>query len=273
MNISTIIGLITGLLVIFAGISMSTATPSELIHPAGMIFVFGGTIATLFLSFPLRDVMRAFRNMFIVFRNDDVDFEHDIESIFTMARLSSRGEVRELEREIERITNPFLRSGIQLLVDNTPAEDVIRLLEWRIARFKRQEAAEAYLFRVMGNYAPAFGMLGTVLGLVNLLTAMGANNLQQIGPSLAIAMLTTFYGLLLANMVFKPIAVKLERRTEKRLATLSMVMEGIEMISEHRSPSLIRETLHSFMMTHPDELRDGGGTSALKDAKSSVESP
>jgi chemotaxis protein MotA len=101
----------------------------------------------------------------------------------------------------------------------------------------QREAAEAQLFRVMASYAPAFGMLGTLLGLMNLMDLLGDGDM---GPSsarqLAIALITTFYGVLLANLLFKPIAVKLERRTEQRLVLMNMVLEGISMMCAGRSP-------------------------------------
>merc|ERR1712098_693853 len=101
------------------------------------------------------------------------------------------------------------------------------MLRWRIARLKAREHAEAQIFRTMATYAPAFGMIGTLVGLVNMLEVMDAGDLEVIGPRMAVALLTTFYGILLANLVFKPIAVKLERRTEERLITMNIVLEGI----------------------------------------------
>jgi formate hydrogenlyase subunit 3/multisubunit Na+/H+ antiporter MnhD subunit len=102
----------------------------------------------------------------------------------------------------------------------------------------------------------AFGMIGTLVGLVNMLEVMYAGDLQVIGPRMAVALLTTFYGILLANLVFKPIAVKLERRTEERLITMNMVLEGISLITKRRLPSFIEETLNSFVANFHDEIRD-----------------
>ena len=130
------------------------------------------------------------------------------------------------------------------------------MLRWRIARLKAREHAEAQIFRTMATYAPAFGMIGTLVGLVNMLEVMDAGDLQVIGPRMAVALLTTFYGILLANLVFKPIAVKLERRTEERLITMNMVLEGISLITKRRLPSFIEETLNSFVANYHDEIRD-----------------
>jgi chemotaxis protein MotA len=162
-----------------------------------------------------------------------------------------------------RIHNPFLRSGVQLVIDGTPTDKVLELLEWRIARLKARERAEAQLFRTMATYAPAFGMLGTLIGLINMLHGMGTASMAVIGQGMAVALITTFYGLILANLVFKPIAVKLERRTERRVLVMNMVLEGIVMLSERRSPSFVRETLSSFLTHHEDELHAPPGSAVV----------
>ena len=106
----------------------------------------------------------------------------------------------------------------------------------------------------MASYAPAFGMLGTLLGLINLMDLVGAGDMKAIGAQLAVALVTTFYGVLLANLIFKPIAVKLERRTEQRLVLMNMVLEGISLMCAGRSPALMRETLKAFVAQYDDEI-------------------
>ena len=173
-----------------------------------------------------------------------------------MSRLWFKGDVRAVEKELEHTRNPFLRTGIQLVIANTKEDEIFYMLRWRIARLKAREHAEAQIFRTMATYAPAFGMIGTLVGLVNMLEVMDAGDLEVIGPRMAVALLTTFYGILLANLVFKPIAVKLERRTEERLITMNMVLEGISLITKRRLPSFIEETLNSFVANYHDEIRD-----------------
>src|SRR5690606_1586664 len=149
--------------------------------------------------------------------------------------------------------NPFLRSGVQLVIDNTPDEDVMDFLQWRIARLRAREQAEAQLFRVMAAFAPAVGMIGTLVGLIDMLTVLGDGNIQVIGQQMAIALMTTFYGILIANLVCKPIAVKLERRTAQRVLAMHTIMHGIAMMAERRSPAVLRETLQAFVADYEDE--------------------
>ena len=147
---------------------------------------------------------------------------------------------------------------MQLIIDNTPEDQIIELLQWRVARLRAREQAEAQMFRVMATFAPAFGMLGTLVGLINLMAILGDGSMQTIGQQLAIGLMTTFYGILLANLVCKPIAVKLERRTARRVESMNMVLQGIAMMCEKRGPAVVRETLNSFVMHVEDEIYDGG---------------
>ena len=158
-----------------------------------------------------------------------------------------------VEQALESVTNPFLRTGAQLVIDQAPEDDILDLMQWRISRLRAREAAEAQLFRVMANFAPAFGMVGTLVGLINLMSLLGGGDMRAIGQQLAVALMTAFYGILL----FKPVAVKLERRTETRVVLMNMVLQGITMMCERRSPSLMCETLKSFMAHHEDEIFDG----------------
>ena len=103
----------------------------------------------------------------------------------------------------------------------------------------------------------AFGMVGTLVGLVNLMFLLGDGDMTLIGQQMALALMTTFYGVLLSNLLFKPVAVKLERRTEQRLVLMNMVLQGVSMMSQKRTPAMMRETLNSFMEQHQDEINDG----------------
>ncbi len=188
-------------------------------------------------------------------RNETLYARDDILELENISRLWFRGEIQSVENALEKTKNPFLRTGVQLVIDNTPLQDIHELLQWRISRLKARESAEAQVFRTMASFAPAFGMLGTLLGLINMLFILGESDIATIGQHMGIALTTTFYGILLANLVFKPIAVKLERRTEQRLILMSMVLEGVSLISQKHSPSFIRETLKSFMVRYRDEIR------------------
>jgi chemotaxis protein MotA len=214
-------------------------------------------MAATIVSYPLKEVVRIFRLFGTVMRNEQLYTQNDIDELVQIAKIWIHDDPRAVERALARVTNPFLRTGVQLVIDRTPEEDILDLLQWRISRVRAREAAEAQLFRLMANYAPAFGMLGTLVGLVNLMGKLGDGDMAVIGQNLAVALMTTLYGILLSNLLFKPVAVKLERRTEQRLVLMNMVLQGISMMCAKRSPTLMRETLKSFVAHHEDEIFDG----------------
>ena len=255
MNPSTVIGMLGGIALLVVSVIATAKDASVFINLPGLLIVLGGTLAATLMSFPLKEVLRVFKVFVIVLRNERLYEKGDIDKIVGIAQLLYQNKVLQAEDVIVNLRNPFLRTGLQLVVDGVPVEDILNLLQWRITRLKAREHAEAQVYRVMGGYAPAFGMVGTLLGLVNMLYDMGGDDFGNIGVNMAVALITTFYGIVLANLIFKPIAVKLERRTEQRVALLSMVMEGVVLISEKRTPSFIRETLLSFIAQYKDEVR------------------
>jgi chemotaxis protein MotA len=257
MNPSTLIGIGASLMMLAVVFFSSASDPRLFFNWPSLALVLGGTLAATFLSYPLKEVFRVFGLIATVFRNEHLYAQKDIEELVHVAKLWTQDDPRLVERELVKIKNPYLRTGVQMVIDRAPEEDILDLLQWRISRLRSGEAAEAQLFRVMANYAPAFGMLGTLIGLVNMMDLLASGDMKVIGPQLAIALITTFYGVLLANLVFKPVAVKLERRTEQRLMLMNMVMQGISMMIAKRSPSMMRETLKSFAAVFDDEISEG----------------
>lgn len=249
--------MVTGILLLATVLLFSAADPLIFINLPGIGIVFFGTMAATFISYPMREVLRIVGLLGTVLRNERLYASKDIEELVRISRLWIDGNLQAVEQALEDVANPFLKTGLQLVVDLTPEDDITDLLQWRIARLRTKERAEAQLFRAMANYAPAFGMVGTLVGLINLMFLLGDGDITAIGQQMAIALMTTFYGVLLANMVFKPVAVKLERRTEERVALMNMVLQGISMMSHKRSPALMRETLKSFMAHYKDEINDG----------------
>lgn len=262
INPSTLIGAIAAVAMLAIVLAFAATDPGMYVNLPGLAIVLGGTLAATFIAYPLHEVLRVFSLLRTIFRGERSQMEHDVEELIRMSQLWMKNDVRKVEEELQQLTNPFLRVGVQLVIDNTPEDQIIDLLQWRISRLRAREHAEAQMFRVMAAFAPAFGMLGTLIGLINLLSLLSDGSMAVVGQQMAIALMTTFYGILLANLVLKPVAVKLERRTEQRLVLMNMIMQGIAMMCDKRSPSVMRETLRSFMTHYEDEMHDGGQTEA-----------
>ncbi|MBK1726915.1 motility protein A [Halorhodospira neutriphila] len=256
MNPSTLVGMIGGLTLIGSVLLVAAQDTAAFLNLPGLAIVLGGTLAATFLAYPMDEVLRVFRLVWIVLRNERVYTRDDLEELIHISQLWFKGDVRAVEDALESVANPFLRTGVQLVIDLTPEEDILDLLQWRISRLRAKEHAEAAIFRTMASFSPAFGMIGTLVGLINMMFILEDGDIAQIGQQMGVALLTTFYGILLANLFFKPVAVKLERRTEQRLVTLNMIMQGISLMCQKRNPTLMRETLYSFIAQYKDEIRD-----------------
>ena len=256
MNPSTLIGIVASIMLLGVVLFFSADDPALFIDLPGLGIALIGPLAASFISYPLREVVRIFGLLGTVMRNERLYTQDDIEELVAISKLWVSGSIRQVEDALEKVHNPFLKMGVQLIIDHTPEDDAIKLMHWRIARLRAKEHAEAQLFRTMAAFAPAFGMIGTLIGLVNLMFMIGDGDMASIGQQMSLALMTTFYGILLSNLIFKPVAVKLERRTEQRVALMNMVMQGISMMSQRRGPAFMRETLNSFMAEYDDELND-----------------
>src|SRR5690606_5031451 len=163
MNPSTLIGVVAGTLLLAIVLIFSAEDPLLFIDLPGLGIVLVGTAAATFIAYPLREVVRVFGLIRSVVRNEKLYIDKDLEDLVNISRIWMQWNIRAVEESLERVSNPFLRSGVQLVIDNVPEEDILDLLQWRIARMKAREHAEAQLFRVMAGFAPAFGMLGTLV--------------------------------------------------------------------------------------------------------------
>ena len=254
VNYSTALGIILSILLILFIVLYAANDPFTFLNIPGLVIVIAGTVAAVFLSYPLRDIKQGIRSVKLIFFYESLNPQKEADEIIAVAKMWFQRDSIAIENVIDSINNPYLKTGFQLIVDKTPVDDILSLLKWRIARLRAKEKAESNIFYSLASYAPAFGMLGTLVGLINMLEIIEIKDISSITSNMALALITTFYGLLLANLIFNPIAVKLERRTEQRIMIMSMVMEGITLIADRRTPSFVRETLNSFIANYDNEL-------------------
>ncbi|PKM11418.1 MAG: chemotaxis protein MotA [Gammaproteobacteria bacterium HGW-Gammaproteobacteria-3] len=255
LNYSTALGLMCSLILFLFIVFFAANDPKSFLNLTGLFIVLVGTLAAVLLSYPLKDIKRSVNSIRLVFQIENIDPQREANEIINVSKMWLNRDFIAIENVIDTINNPYLKTGFQLIVDQTPIEDILSLLKWRIARLRAKEKTEANIFHSMATFAPAFGMLGTLVGLINMLQIIELKDISAISFNMGVALITTFYGLILANLVFAPIAIKLERRTEQRIMIMSMIMEGITMIADRRSPAFIRETLKSFIAHYDDELK------------------
>jgi chemotaxis protein MotA len=257
VNISALVGIFGGLALLTTAIVVTTSEPLSFLNLPSALLVLGGTLAATLITYSFKDIWNAFRRFGTLIMHRVLVDHDDASRLVHIAALWKGGKIQAVEKELEVVKSPFMRTGLRLLVDGMPGETIGTVLEWRMKQQEAIEYKEAAVFRTMATYAPAFGMAGTLIGLVNMLRLMGDGATpQQIGTNLAFALITTLYGLVLANGLLKPIAVKIESKTYDHLRVLAAITEAFREIGEGHGPSHVREVLTAIGERHDSEMDD-----------------
>jgi len=249
MDLATIIGIVLSFGLVLSAILMGGSIISFVDIPSVFIVV-GGTIGATLVNYPLSlvfSVLKVIRKTFFTHLDNPGDI---ISRFMDYANRARREGILSLEPIIRDIDDEYLKKGLQLTVDGLEPQAIQEILETEIHYLEERHELGAEIMHTMGNYAPALGMIGTVIGLVAMLQTM--NDPSTIGPAMSLALVTTFYGAILANLVFLPMAGKLRMRSKQEVLIREMIMEGILSISKGENPRIIEEKLNSYL---PPETR------------------
>jgi chemotaxis protein MotA len=251
MDIATLVGIILGLVSIIGGIflaaSAANAGMGGFISPSSFAIVFGGMIASVSVAFPLSDVLKLGSAIGAVFKGGEVKLGAVVDDAIETAEVGRKG-VAELEKSVESINNPFFRDGVQMVVDGYSLDELTEILETRIEYREIREKTQAGLFKSMGTMAPAWGMIGTLIGLVIMLSGFGGEGgADALGPGMSAALITTFYGTVFANLFFLPMSEKLNTRMSFTSTLQAMLVEAARLIHQKKHPLIVREKLNSFI--------------------------
>jgi chemotaxis protein MotA len=242
MDFSSILGILSGLSLIIAAIFMK-GDLTNFYNVAGLMIVLGGTVASTLLTFPLRDVLKAFKAAFFVLFEPKIDSNNMVKTMIELSKISRRQGLVALSKI--SLNNALLKKGCTLMADGAE-EDIIRnALRTEIESLKHRHLNIQDVFIKMATFAPAFGLIGTLIGLVQMLNQL--TNPAGIGPAMAIALLTTFYGVLLSTLFFLPIAGKLKIRTMAEVINLEIIFEGAISILQNNNSLMVFEKLSSFI--------------------------
>jgi len=245
--VGTFVGIMLGAALIAVGIASGQAQANVFWNWQGLAIVLGGTIAATLISYPLPEVFRGFRSFFVIFRSGVHDLVDAVNRLVTATRIFHREGVTATAQHAAGWKDLWIfKDGLQLMINGYTRDEAKEILEdqvrWQLSRERKQEN----LFNRMAKIAPAFGMVGTLIGLINMLITLQSHP-QQVGEGLAIALTTTFYGLILANLVFSPIAAKIRERAENNVLLQTMQIETILMLYDKRNYVFVREKLAAYL--------------------------
>jgi chemotaxis protein MotA len=244
MDIATLLGAAAGFVLISAAILIGGGAGAFLNVPAVLITV-GGTACATLVHFPLAEVLRIVTVVKRTFAVNIPPAEQVIRQMAEFARTARRDGVLALEEDMSGVDDDFLSKGLQLLVDGTESEEIREVMLIELNSIQHRNRLGRNILSFMGDASPAFGMIGTLIGLVQMLRQL--DDPSKIGSGMATALLTTFYGALLANLLFIPLAGKLRTRGEEEEIVRQMMIEGLVEIQAGVNPSLLEDRLTSFL--------------------------
>lgn len=249
---ATLIGLVLGTVLVIVSIIIAGGIGGAgiFIDIASILIVFGGMIASLLISFPLASLKKIGKLMKLTLSSKEYDLRRLVDDFVRLATMARREGLLSLEDQLEDVQDVFIKKGIILAVDGTEQDSLRDILDAELAALEDRHARGRAILDKAAELGPAWGMIGTLIGLVLML-----NNLSDpssLGPSMAVAMITTFYGSLAANFIFIPMSNKLSQSTEQELFAKQLMIEGIIGITSGVNPKILEEKLITFL---PPEQR------------------
>lgn len=248
MDLTSIIGVVIGMvLIIFIGIG-----PEDLGNfwdPASVAIVVGGTLAAVVASYPFHLLKETVKHTRILFQGKRYNVGSLIDTLVEMAQIARKNGLLALEEKANEQDDAFFQQGIMLIVDATEPEEVRSMMENELDLMSQRHEEGLGIYEKAAAYSPAFGMIGTLVGLVKMLMSMDLDTggSSAIGPAMATALITTFYGCMLANMFFMPIEKKLRVRNEEELLYRQIMLEGILAIQAGDNPKFLKEKLFTYL--------------------------
>jgi chemotaxis protein MotA len=240
-----LIGLFIALMCILGGLMLEKGDLHDVTQITSALIVFGGTCGAVVVGTPKDALVKALKRVPSILRNETPEPATVLEDVLRLSALARRDGLLALDAEVSQLTDPFFQKSMRLAVDGFNAEEIRTLAEMELIISEQQTEEDARVFEAAGGYAPTIGIIGAVLGLMQVMKHL--DSIQDVGRGIAVAFVATIYGVGIANLVFLPIGSKI--RTQSRLASKirEMMIEGVIAIQEARNPRLIQQMLEPFV--------------------------
>lgn len=253
MDIATILGIVSAFGLVFVAIFMGGGLNIFINVPALMIVV-GGTLGVTMINYPLKEVLGVVKVVQKALFSKTIPVSELIERFMAFANKTRKEGILALEAEIKGVQDEFLKKGVQLSIDGLEPQEIRDILDTEIDHVKNRHQLGAEVFTSMGTFAPAMGMIGTLIGLVQMLQSM--EDPSSIGPAMAVALLTTFYGSIMANICCMPIAGKLKTRSKEEMLAKEMTIQGIMSLANGDNPRVLEQRLQAFLPSKSNKEKD-----------------
>lgn len=255
-DIASAVGLLLATGGIIGGLLLEGGKISDIAQYTAAVIVLGGTLGATMLNSPMHTFRSAFRRLAVVFFEKHQPLDAGIEQIIDFASKARKSGIVSLESEVEAITDPFLRKALILAVDGTDLQEIRSMMELEIQQLEHHAEAEAKVFEQAGGYAPTVGIIGAVMGLIQVMKNLA--NIDEVGHGIAVAFVATVYGVGVANLFFLPAAGKIKARANEEVRMKEMQLEGVAAIVEGLNPKLIRSKLEAYAGPKPAAAKKKG---------------
>ena len=246
-DLATVGGLALALAGILGGLLLEGGKVQDVSQVTAAMIVLGGTLGAVMVTTPLPVLMRAAGKLGAVFMDASLAPDAVIEEILTYAGKARKHGVVALEQDAAAVEDPFLRKALNLAVDGTDLQEMRKMMELEIALEEKRGEAEAKVYEAAGGYAPTIGIIGAVLGLIQVMKNL--ENIEEVGRGIAVAFVATVYGVASANLFFIPAGNKLKARLQKTIELRELMLDGVVGIVEGLNPKLIRVKLEAYANT------------------------
>src|ERR1700690_333201 len=230
---------------ILGGLMIEGGKLTDITQVTALMIVLGGTLGAVMVTTPLKTLIRAAKYLGTVFFEKEEEPQQVIEEIIGYATKARKNSIISLESDLDGISDPFLRKAISLSVDGTDLQELRKMMELDLDLQQRSGESVAKVYECAGGYAPTIGIIGAVLGLIQVMKHL--ENIEEVGRGIAVAFVATVYGVALANLFFLPAASKIKARIHNDVSAKELMLEGVISIVEGMNPKLIRVKLEAFL--------------------------
>src|SRR5712692_1370780 len=253
LDFATFAGLVIGIGGIVGGLILEGGSVREIAAPTALLIVLGGTLGAVLITTPIGMLRGGIRSMASVFYEKSQDPDSLIDILVDYSSKARRNGIVSLEGVADQAPDPFLKKALNLAVDGTDLQELRNMMELEIALEEHHAEAEAKVFECAGGYAPTVGIIGAVMGLIQVMKNLA--NIDEVGHGIAVAFVATVYGVALANLFLLPAANKIKGRAHEEIEIKEMILEGVIGIVEGLNPKLIRSKLESYLHSSPPKKK------------------
>ncbi len=243
-DLATIGGAVLAVVAIVGGLLLEKGEIRDIVQLTAALIVLGGTAGAVLIATPLPTILGALRRAKTAFTDSDPDASEIVAQIIRFAADARKSGLVSLEKTSAAIEDPFLRKALCLAVDGADLAELRRMMELEMSSAEHVAHAEAKVFEAAGGFAPTIGIIGAVMGLIQVMKNLA--NIEEVGHGIAVAFVATVYGVALSNILFLPLAAKMKARSDHRIHLAELKLEGVLGIAEGMNPTLLRAKLEAF---------------------------